>query len=323
MRLCATMIIDFPLSSCLMNKKTPLILFASIVVSSLAFATVNSQQIPEEKPLSIENKTIRITTINALQTFFKGQGYTTKSWASDNFTIPRLTFSGVTNYWHKNSTRLNVQVKKDIFFRLMLPLILISNEKILAERAIVLKDPLDSNELKQIALKYRVIKKASLPLSESTRSQLLARVDTIPPSLALAQSAEESGWGASRFAREGNAFFGQWDFSGKGMKPARQRAHLGNYGVARFDSPLASVEGYMFNLNTVSAYSRLRVLRAKTRKRGRSATGVELAKTLNKYSERGAAYTKSLVGMINYNRLGKLDGAILSTGARTHIIFRD
>ncbi|EGM71558.1 glucosaminidase domain-containing protein [Shewanella sp. HN-41] len=74
------------------------------------------------------------------------------------------------------------------------------------------------------------------------------------PSLVLAQAAEESGWATSRFTVEGNAYFGQWDFSGKGMKPRQQRKALGNYGVAQFDTPLESVEGYLLNLNTSNAY---------------------------------------------------------------------
>lgn len=70
----------------------------------------------------------------------------------------------------------------------------------------------------------------------------------------LAQAAEESGWATSRFTVEGNAYFGQWDFSGKGMKSRQQRKALGNYGVAQFDTPLESVEGYLLNLNTSNAY---------------------------------------------------------------------
>jgi len=80
----------------------------------------------------------------------------------------------------------------------------------------------------------------------------------VPPSLALAQAAEESGWGTSRFAIKGNSLFGQWDFSGKGIKPKEQRENLGDYGIAAFDSPQDSIEAYMLNLNTHRAYQRMR-----------------------------------------------------------------
>ncbi|MGI2103199.1 glucosaminidase domain-containing protein [Shewanella oncorhynchi] len=91
---------------------------------------------------------------------------------------------------------------------------------------------------------------------------LLERVDILPPSLVLAQAAKESGWGTSRFAREGNALFGQWDFKGNGMEPRQKRQGLGNYGLARFDTPFASVEGYLLNLNTHNAYQKMRDFRA-------------------------------------------------------------
>jgi len=134
----------------------------------------------------------------------------------------------------------------------------------------------------------------------------------MPPSLALAQAAEESGWATSRFTEEGNAFFGQWDFSGKGITPKQQRKELGNYGLARFSSPLASVEGYMLNINITGAYKKLRVLRAKLRNENKAITGLELAGTLDKYSERGQAYIDGLRSMIRYNKLEGVDDAYLS-----------
>ena len=145
-------------------------------------------------------------------------------------------------------------------------------------------------------------------------------MDIIPPSLALAQAAEESGWGTSRFTAEGNAFFGQWDFSGKGMIPKQQRKELGNYGVARFDSPLDSVQGYMFNINTASAYQELRKLRARLRADKREVTGLRLASTLDKYSERGEDYVEGIMQMIRYNKLENVDETYLSDNKLIHLI---
>jgi len=101
----------------------------------------------------------------------------------------------------------------------MAPLVLISNEKKMKERAVIKSAKLTNPQLLNIAKKYRVIKQHQTGLNEQHRAQLLNNVDIMPPSLALAQAAEESGWETSRFTSEGNAFFGQWDFSGKGMEP--------------------------------------------------------------------------------------------------------
>ena len=255
---------------------------------------------------------VKINSLDELRSLFKKYHYTNKDWQNGNREVPRLIFSGVSEKWIKASSHMPVQQKKQVFFRLMAPLVLISNENILAERKIVESAPLSSTALLAIAKKYRLIKTELTSLSEAQRQQLLQRVDIMPPSLALAQAAEESGWATSRFTEEGNAFFGQWDFSGKGMAPKQQRKELGNYGLARFDSPLASVEGYMLNINTTGAYKKLRVLRAKLRQENKDITGLALAGTLDKYSERGQAYIDGLRTMIRYNKLADVDEAYLS-----------
>lgn len=255
---------------------------------------------------------VEIHSLDELKSLFEKHHYTSKYWQQGNREVPRLAFEGVSEKWKKTSSNIPVKQKKQIFFRLMAPLVLISNEKILAEREIVKSASLSSNALLAIAKKYRVIKGSTSSLTDEQRQQLLQQVDIMPPSLALAQAAEESGWGTSRFTEEGNAFFGQWDFSGKGMTPKQQRKELGNYGLARFDSPLGSVEGYMFNINITGAYKKLRVLRAKLRQENKAITGLELAGTLDKYSERGQAYIDGLRSMIRYNKLEDVDEAYLS-----------
>ena len=137
------------------------------------------------------------------------------------------------------------------------------------------------------------------------------RVDIIPPSLALAQGAIESGWGTSRFAVEGNSLFGLWDLSGNGIKPKKQRAELGNYGVARYDSPQASIDAYMLNLNTNRAYREFRALRAIYRKYDMPLRGQELVGALGRYSERGEVYIKELQAIMSHNKLEAVDDAYL------------
>lgn len=255
---------------------------------------------------------VKIDSLDELMNLFKKHHYSSKDWQKGNREVPRLIFDGVSEKWKKSSSNIPVNQKKEIFFRLMAPLVLISNEKIIAEREIVKFAPLSSQALLTIAKKYRLIKGDITKLTDKQRQLLLEQVDIMPPSLALAQAAEESGWATSRFTEEGNAFFGQWDFSGKGMTPKQQRKELGNYGLARFDSPLDSVEGYMLNINITGAYKKLRVLRANLRKENKPITGLVLAGTLDKYSERGQTYIDGLRSMIRYNKLQDVDEAYLS-----------
>ena len=271
-------------------------------------------------PSALTPKDIYINSFDDLYALFDSLNYNTKSWQAGNRAVPRLTFDTVNERWQTTSNQIPVQEKKRVFFRLMAPLILIANEQILLERQLISAASLDDPKLLALALKYRVIGDSEQSVTEQQRQTLLQNVDAMPPSLVLAQAAEESGWATSRFTVEGNAFFGQWDFSGKGMVPKEQRTELGNYGVARFESPQASVEGYLLNLNTNNAYQKLRTLRAQLRADNKPITGLELAGTLDKYSERGQAYIDGLREMIRYNKLEQTDEAYLSDDAPLHLI---
>ena len=142
---------------------------------------------------------------------------------------------------------------------------------------------------------------------------LLQRLDIIPPSLGLAQAANESGWGTSRFSQEGNAIFGQWMFGrGPGMIPAKRPQGSGHR-VRSFNFLIESVLGYAQNLNTHEAYQEFRRLRAEGRAAGAIPDGSALAATLVNYSVRGEAYVEDIQGIIRLNRLEPLDGAQLIT----------
>ena len=137
--------------------------------------------------------------------------------------------------------------------------------------------------------------------------ELLRRVDAVPPSLALAQAAIESGWGTSRFAVEGNALFGQrtWD-RGDGIAPA-ERAVGATHAVKAFPSLADSVGAYMLNLNRASAYRKFRDRRAELRRRGGPLSGLELAETLTLYSTERANYVRKVAAIIRQNRLQAFD----------------
>jgi Bax protein len=138
-------------------------------------------------------------------------------------------------------------------------------------------------------------------------SELMLRVDIIPTSLVLAQAANESGWGTSRFAREGNNIFGQWCFDeGCGLVPER-RANNASHEVRAFDSVESSVKAYFRNINTNRSYAFLRELRADMCAQGEPLNSLVLAHGLSRYSERGHAYVSELQSIIRFNGLSNLD----------------
>jgi uncharacterized FlgJ-related protein len=273
-----------------------------------------------------------------IEAFFEETNYSPQHWAEGVREIPRLYITEVGARWRERAqTDLTVLSKKRIFFRLLAPLALRSNELIRAERSRLLDlaqvtelDEADRRWLTDLAVDYGL--EPPMPSAEALGDEparddptapkawselieeLQVRVDEVPVSLVLAQAANESGWGTSRFAQEGNALFGQWTFGGSGMLPQAQRASLGDYRVAAFESPLLSVIAYMRNLNTHRAYARLRELRAEARAAGRAPTGYELAGGLDRYSERGQEYVDELRSMIDTNQLRDADATYLAPG---------
>jgi uncharacterized FlgJ-related protein len=247
---------------------------------------------------------------------FNEIGFTSEQWQAGVLEVPRIEITRIPKRWQEQSPNIPIKDKKNVFFRLAGPGILIENEKITADRKQLLNtiknNKTNNNQwLLKLAKKYKVISEESRTFEKTDLDTLKNRVDIIPLSLALAQAAEESGWGTSRFAIQGNSLFGQWDFSGNGIKPKNQRKELGNYGIARFDTPQQSVEAYILNLNTHRAYQKLRDKRAGIRANNIKPTGWELAKTLDKYSERGTQYVESLHGIMRYNKLMAADEAYL------------
>lgn len=251
---------------------------------------------------------------------YKSAGYWGKIEAGAAIEVPPYLTVATSPTWNEESAALPVEVKKELFYRSLLPLILYSNENILEDRARLEKIAgapagADRDWLVGLAAAYKVpLTGDTLPSGDALSAliaELLTRVDVVPPTLALGQGAYESGYGTSRFARTGNALFGQWTYGGKGMRPEQKRASKGDYAVAAFDWPLESVRGYMRNLNTHRAYQGLRDKRAAARSEGRPPTGVELAETLVSYSEKGMEYVNSLKGIIRVNELAVADKATL------------
>ncbi len=195
----------------------------------------------------------------------------------------------------------STKLKKETFIKIVLPLIVAENEKILEDRNKLIllakkkfTTDLEKQWLRQKLLEYKV-KKGDL-------DKLLVRMDIIPTSIALAQAAKESGWGTSRFALEGNAIFGQWTFSGQGIAPLDRESNK-NHKVLKFPILRASVKAYQNNLNTHKSYSKFRQKRASLRDKNKKIKGLELTETLNNYAQTGSEYTKILNQIIKQNRL--------------------
>ena len=220
----------------------------------------------------------------------------------------------------------NTAKRKQLFISTMLPLILRSNELIMADRKTVLKlqgkinrgyllRARERNWLHSLLKKYlSKIEYAQIAVQPNAEDidLLLYKFDTIPTSLALAQAAIESGWGRSYFSQEGNALFGQWvwDENEAGIIP-RGREEGKIHRVKSFEYLLDSVRSYMTNLNRNSNYPNLRERRAELKKHNLPVTGIALAPSLLKYSEQGPLYVSKIITMINYNGFDALDNASL------------
>ena len=203
----------------------------------------------------------------------------------------------------------NTKQRKEFFIQIVLPLILQENNNIKLDRkrlfSIINKSNNTELEKKWLKKKYK-----QYGVSSSDLSTLKIRMDEIPVSLAIAQAAKETGWGTSRFAQEGNALFGQWTWSGEGLKP-KDADHEKGHKVMKFNVLQASVRAYQRNLNTHSSYKNLRRARAELRDRGIALDSLVLVKFLNEYAETGQKYVEVLTKIIKQNNLKDFDDAKL------------
>ena len=211
----------------------------------------------------------------------------------------------------------DIRERKELFIKIILPLILQENEKIKEDREklfkLLAKKSNTKEEKNWLKWKFKEYKIKNRDISE-----LKIRMDIVPVSLAIAQAAIESGWGTSRFALEGNALYGQWTWSDKGLKPLDNVD--GDHKVMHFKILTASIKAYKKNLNTHSGYIEFREARANLRNRNEKVTGLKLTQYLDKYSATGMEYTKKLELTIKKNSLSDFENAkLLSTGLRKEI----
>ena len=190
-------------------------------------------------------------------------------------------------------------VRKEVFFNYLLPVIHKKNAEIVALRNAISNNELNDNQLNDLAKKYRV--------ETPSKEELLKVIDILPPSLVLAQAANESDWGRSRFAKDFNNYFGIWCFSkGCGVIP-KDRDEDATHEVASFNSLEDCIDYYVLNINRSYAYEDLRLMRKKQRENLQPITGTLLAQGLGNYAFPGDEYIESIQTLINFNQLERHD----------------
>lgn len=215
----------------------------------------------------------------------------------------------------------DVKQRKAAFFGFLKPFVDEKNTLILLDRERITAlledgDSLSSEDKEWISTlrKYHKLKVMD-DYTTTDLTDLLNRVDIIPASLVLAQAANESAWGTSRFATQGNNFFGQWCFrKGCGLVPVSRNTDA-DHEVRKFHDARESVFAYIDNLNANRAYKKLRATRLSARQKQEAITGLSLANGLEHYSERGLAYVKEIKGLINYNKLWRFNASAENTEA--------
>jgi len=206
-----------------------------------------------------------------------------------------------------------VSERKSRFLSYMYQQVKEVNEVVYWERVKLLKlankSSLDFSErlfVRNLAHEYNLSKSLKTTADlKAVMALLVIRVDQIPPALILAQAANESAWGTSRFARQANNYFGIWCFSkGCGLVP-KKRSSGKIHEVRYFNSAKDSVTYYVKLINSHRTYRELREIRASTPATAMKNSANKLATALGGYSERGEDYIKDLLALIRFNKLNE------------------
>jgi len=268
----------------------------------------------KEEKFNFNKKYLSLEQINKKSKVIKWSNQVLSS-IEKQLPLPRMYFSSIP----KNIDEYKIFEKKRVFLSILLPIALRGNELVLEERKL-LKFAFQTNNIYKIELfarKYKVknFKKinfgslTSLQL-KNIKKELLIKVNRIPVSMIIAQAIIESGWGASRFAKEGNALFGEWTWKNNdGIKP---NGNLdANFAVKSFKNISESLNSYILNLNRHPAYKEMRNYRSMMFKAGKDIKGYNTAVYLENYAEIGLAYVEKVNDMINSNKLYRFENSVL------------
>ncbi len=232
---------------------------------------------------------IRPNSVERMRGVFFELGYDLGRIGGDHPAVPRVFVSPLPE--DLKSIR-SAALRKKLFIQTILPQVLLINELILVSRRrlLALRDGAEAGTLSRRDRAWLADVKDQYRVEGDDLDKLIRRVDAVPVPLALAQAAIESGWGTSRFAREGNALFGQWTWARRGGLVPKKRDRGATHSIRAFRQVADSVSAYVRNLNTHSAYARFRTMRAAIRRSGGPLDSITLSATLDRYSQRGAAY---------------------------------
>ncbi|MCD6527334.1 MAG: glucosaminidase domain-containing protein [Desulfuromonas sp.] len=272
-------------------------LLAALLLCSCDVSKTNSAQ---------SQQTLQASSYTELISLFDQLSY---GWDTLEDGVPAFTLNA---FPQDMALIYDVRLKKQLFFLSLLPMVIMQNEIILQQRETLLRllngsNPLVSEQSAWLSKLCRDYKCSGDPLTDhSSKEKILSRVDMVPTELVLAQAANESAYGTSRFAQQANNIFGQWTFTpGTGLVPA-DRPEGEYYEVRRFNTLADSIHSYLNNLNTHPAYEKLRTSRTQMRETGVPLEGKKLAEGLLNYSTRRDAYVAEIQTMIRHNRLASL-----------------
>ena len=261
--------------------------------------------------LAARNNRLPIVTVSSLSATFTTLDYDFDIIREGRAVVPRLFVAAMP----QDISRIRVPAhRKAIFFKTVLPLVLRVNDEILKDRRRLLSLRTKKSKYGNLPAADRLWLAAIAERYKTSRyniTELIHRCDIVPPSLALAQAAEESGWGTSRFVLEGNALFGQWTFAEENSLVPAERDLGRDHRIKAFTTLIDAVRAYARNLNTHRSYLHLRRERMVMRQQGTGLSGRKLTDTLTSYSERGAKYVQSIQSIISFNKLDSLDNARL------------
>ncbi len=295
--------IDFPSTK---SYKSPKASFATTLLKNKGEAKDQSNIFTHSTSTNL-----KYLTAGSLSAKFSKLDYDLANVIDEGLAVPRVLVINMPREF--NRIRVTAD-RKEIFLKTVLPLILMTNEEILKERKRLLRimaDKIESDQIPVVDKLWLAAISERYDIDIINLPELLRRVDIIPPSLALAQAAEESGWGTSRFAVEGNALFGQYTFQTSYVLTPKKREKGKEHNIQAFPSLLDAVRSYARNLNTHRAYRDFRNRRHTLRRIGQEITGTKLVPKLKSYSERGEKYINTIKTIMKSNRLNKLDKPIV------------
>lgn len=288
-------------------------LFIVLLVFILVADEARVNAFPQDELIDLHHiRTLEIDSAAELEALFDSMAY---HWPPpDHARVPPLVIKRLPGDFPAIT---QTEQRKSLFLRLLLPIVLLENRRIREQRTLaqwLLNNGLMSEGTRAegspehvwlTSLARRLQVKGSLR-DPSVQALLLRRLDEIPPALALAQGAMESGWGTSRFALEGNSLFGQWTYQASAGLEPNNRAPDATHLVASFPDLRASVRAYMRNLNSSRAYREFREAREAMREAGQELSPTKLAGHLQRYSGRGMEYVEELRVIINSSTLAAL-----------------